>query len=328
MAEAHRIRRAQDDRAGSGLTDRTVGSLGAVNPPIARTEDAARPIGRTKNAARPIGVFDSGVGGLSVLNALQAEMPHERFVYFADTAHAPYGERGDDHVAARTRAVTRHLIDVYGIKAMVVACNTATAAAIHLLRADHAMLPLVGVEPALKPAVKISRTRCIAVLATRSTLASAKFKALHSSLAGQAAFSLVPCDGLAAAIEANDGAAIASLCARYTGAAGTFGSDAGQLDTLVLGCTHYPFVTEQLRADTGAAVHFIDTGTPVAQQTRRLMAASDQLADDAEHGEHAPGPALLLTSGSPLQLDEAASRWLLGPAARAFFSSVAASAVA
>lgn len=287
---------------------------------------------------RPVGVFDSGIGGFSVLNALQAELPNERFVYFADTAHAPYGERGDDYVATRTRAVTRHLVDAHDIKAMVVACNTATAAAIHLLRVDHAALPLVGVEPALKPAVAISRTRRIAVLATRGTLASAKFNALLASLAAQADFSLVPCDGLAAAIEANDAAGIASLCARYAAAAGTFGIAAGEVDTLVLGCTHYPFVAEQLRASTGAEVHYIDTGAPVAQQTRRLLAASQQLAVSATRQEDTADATdttrdrtrttLLLTSGHPSQLDAAASRWLLRSAAPAAVFSAAAMAAA
>ena len=136
---------------------------------------------------RPIGVFDSGVGGLSVLNALRAELPHERFVYFADTAHAPYGERSEAYVAERTRAVARQLVADHAIKALVVACNTATAAAVHLLRTDHPQLPLVGLEPALKPAVAQSRTRHIAVLATRGTLASRKFDALRASLADQAA---------------------------------------------------------------------------------------------------------------------------------------------
>lgn len=267
----------------------------------------------------PIGVFDSGVGGLSVLNALRAELPHEHFVYFADTAHAPYGERSEAYVAERTRAVARHLIDRHHIKALVVACNTATAAAIHLLRADHPELPLVGVEPALKPAVARSQTRRIAVLATRGTLASRKFEALQASLAGQATFSLVPCDGLAAAIETVDATKIIALCAQYTGAAGTFGIESGQIDTLVLGCTHYPFVAAELRVHTGDGVHFIDTGAPVAQQTRRLLTLAGQLAT----GE---GSVQLLTSGSAPSLDAIAARWLAQPAADASTALAAASA--
>ena len=118
----------------------------------------------------PVGVFDSGVGGLSVLAALRAELPHEHFVYFADTAYAPYGERGDAYVIERSRAVVEHLQREHGIKALVVACNTATTAAIHLLRADHPDLPIVGLEPGLKPAVAASRTGHVSVLATRGTV--------------------------------------------------------------------------------------------------------------------------------------------------------------
>ena len=252
----------------------------------------------------PIGVFDSGVGGLSVLNALRTELPRERFVYFADTGHAPYGERGDAYVAARSLAVTRQLVERHAIKALVVACNTATAAAIHLLRAAWPALPLVGVEPALKPAVALSATGHIAVLATRGTLDSAKFGALRATLAGKAMFRLVPCDGLARAIEASDTAEVAALCVRYVTAAGPFGSLPGQVDTVVLGCTHYPFAAEELRRHAGSAVRFIDTGAPVAVQTRRLLTAANALADT-----HL-ADLQLETSGAPEALAAAAAQWL------------------
>jgi glutamate racemase len=259
---------------------------------------------------RPIGVFDSGVGGLSVLNALRAELPHERFVYFADTAHAPYGERGDAFVAGRTSAIARHLIDAHAIKALVVACNTATAAAIHQLRADYPTLPLVGIEPALKPAVAASQTGRIAVIATRVTIESRKFNALRDSLAARAYFSSVPCDGLAGAIERNDTDRIVTLCEKYLGAAGRFGSEPGQIDTLVIGCTHYLFIASELRRWTGDAVRFIDTGVPVAQQTRRLLQGPGQLKTQGN------GQVLLLTSGEPEALDDAAARWVHGPVER------------
>ncbi len=252
----------------------------------------------------PIGVFDSGVGGLSVLNALRAELPSERFVYFADTGHAPYGERGDAYVAARSLAVAQQLVERHAIKALVVACNTATAAAIHLLRAAWPALPLVGVEPALKPAVTLSATGHIAVLATRGTLDSAKFGTLHAVLAGQATFRLVPCDGLARAIEVCDAAEIAALCARYMAAAGPFGASPGQVDTVVLGCTHYPFAAGELRRHAGGAVRFIDTGVPVALQTRRLLTATNMLAETGATDLH------LETSGAPEALAAAAAQWL------------------
>jgi glutamate racemase len=259
---------------------------------------------RVASAARPIGVFDSGIGGLSVLDALRAELPQERFVYFADAANAPYGERGDTFVAERTLAIVADLVERHAIKALVVACNTATAAAIHLVRAACAAMPVVGVEPALKPAVALSTSKHIGVLATRGTLESLKFRTLHDALAGQASFRLVPCDGLAGAIEASDDEQIAELCARYMRVAGPFGAAAQKVDTLVLGCTHYPFVAEELRSHAGDAVRFIDTGAPVAQQTRRLLAAAQQLAQDGE------GAVVLETSGSREALAAAAGRWL------------------
>jgi hypothetical protein len=183
--------------------------------------DAGEPAGAA------IGVFDSGIGGLSVLTALRTELPHENFVYFADAGHAPYGERDEAHAARRSIAVARELLAAHRIKALVVACNTATAAAIHLLRQTYPSLPLVGVEPALKPAVAASRTHRIAVLATRGTVTSRKFEALRESLAGKAEFVVVACDGLATAVEQGDATAIAALCARYVAEAGRFGRAGG-----------------------------------------------------------------------------------------------------
>jgi len=254
----------------------------------------------------PVGVFDSGVGGLSVLAALRAELPHENFVYFADTAYAPYGERGDAYVIERSRAVVEHLLREHGIKALVVACNTATTAAIHLLRADHPDLPIVGLEPGLKPAVASSRTGHISVLATRGTLASAKYANLRASFAGSADVRPVPCDGLVKAIEGFDSAGIAALSERYMAEAGPFGDGPGEVDTVVLGCTHYPLVKEELGKHAPATLRFIDTGVPVAQQTRRLLASAGRLAD----GTGAAGNLLLQSSGDVAVLEAAAARWL------------------
>lgn len=250
----------------------------------------------------PVGVFDSGIGGLSILKALRAELPHEDFVYIADSGHAPYGERDDVHVIERSRAITAHLRAQYGIKALVIACNTATAAAIHLLRAEHPDLPIIGVEPALKPAVTHSHTGRIGVMATRGTLSSAKFRSLVESLAGQADFVCQPCDGLADAIEREDTTKIIALCADYTKAIGQFGTEIGQIDTLVLGCTHYPFIGEHLRKQVGPDVQLIDNGEPVARQTRRMLKSLS--ATDA------PGQCTLLTTGDPTVLQQVARHWL------------------
>jgi glutamate racemase len=264
----------------------------------------------------PIGVFDSGVGGLSVLQALRAELPHERFVYFADSGHAPYGERGDAFVIARSLAITAELVQRHHIKALVVACNTATAAAIQDLRSAHPQLPIVGVEPALKPALVATRTGHIGVVATRGTLASPKFGTLLASLAGQAEFRTQPCDGLAWAIEQQpaDAARVRALCERYVGALGRFGQGQGQIDTLVLGCTHYVFAREVLQGLAGPDVTLIDTGAPVARQTRRLLAQAGTLAP--EDGVPTPAATTWLSTGEPAQLDAAAARWLGCGAAR------------
>lgn len=259
----------------------------------------------------PIGVFDSGVGGLSVLAALRAELPHESFVYFADTAYAPYGERGDAYVIERSRTVVGHLVREHRIKALVVACNTATTAAIHLMRAENPDLPIVGLEPGLKPAVAASRTGHVAVMATRGTLASAKYAALRASFAGSADVRSVPCDGLVKAIEGFDAAGIAALCERYMNEAGPFGDGPTDVDTLVLGCTHYPLVKEELRRHAPVTLRIIDTGVPVALQTRRLLASAGQLADGGT------GALRLQGSGNAAVLDAAAAHWLGLPAATA-----------
>ena len=280
-------------------------------------------------ASSPIGVFDSGVGGLSVLRALLAAMPHERFVYLADSANAPYGERGDAFVAARTHAITEYLCQQHHIKALVVACNTATAAAIHEVRSSHPELPLVGLEPAVKPALAVTKTGHVGVIGTRGTLTSAKFGKLMASLADQAHFVVQPCDGLAHAIERSVALPAAApdspvsttetgaLCERYVQAMGSFGAGPGQMDTLVLGCTHYIFVAHELRALVGQEVQFIETGEPVARQTRRLLEAAGLLALPPS-GQHTspegPEPVQLLTTGPVAMMQAAAQRWLNLPA--------------
>jgi glutamate racemase len=252
----------------------------------------------------PIGVFDSGIGGLSILKALLAELPGEDFVYVADSGHAPYGERDPEHVIARSRAIARYLLEQHQIKALVVACNTATAAAIHLLRQQYPELPIIGVEPALKPATTLSQTRRIGVMATRGTLNSPKFRALLDSLQGPVDFINQPCDGLADAIERGDAPKVEALCKEYAGAMGVFGSRPGQIDTLVLGCTHYPFAAHYLRSLLGPQVQLIDSGEPVARQTRRLLQTHAAL------GSHATQHIQFFATGHPEHLQATARDWL------------------
>jgi glutamate racemase len=253
---------------------------------------------------QPLGVFDSGVGGLSILRALRAELPGEDFVYFSDAGHAPYGEKAEGFVSDRSLAIAVDLLEQHRIKGLVVACNTATAAAVHLLRAQHTHLPVVGVEPALKPAAALTKTGKVAVLATRGTLSSAKFQALQASLADQAEFTCVPCDGLAAAIEADDQDQVRALCRKYTLEVCCFGTGAGEIDTLVLGCTHYPFAADVFRELLGPAIQLVETGEPVARQTRRLLEAQGLLKAGGT------GAVRWQTTGSAEALRGAASRWL------------------
>jgi glutamate racemase len=251
-----------------------------------------------------VGVFDSGVGGLSVLRALRAELPSVRFTYLADSLCAPYGERGADWVARRSHAITDWLRQQDPIDALVVACNTATALAIDGLRAGHADLPIVGVEPAIKPAIELSRSGHVGVLATRGTLGSGRYLALRQRLLGAAERPLhihdQPCDGLARAIEQDDADSVARLGRQYVEAVRRM---APSLDTLVLGCTHYPFAADILQAAAGATVRLVDTGEAVARRTRHVLQM------------HLPGLPLhtesaLLTTGVPDALSAAAHRWL------------------
>ncbi|MEY3613457.1 MAG: Glutamate racemase, partial [Pseudomonadota bacterium] len=208
----------------------------------------------------PIGVFDSGIGGLSVLPALRAALPHEHLLYWADSEHAPYGEKGDDFVRLRSLAITEHLVKAHSIKALVVACNTATAATIAALRSTYPQLPIVGLEPALKPAAQLTRTGRVGVMATQGTVSSEKFQRLLHSLEGQANFVVQPCPGLALAIEnsahpdtqTQAHETVHGLLQRFTQAMGRFGAQPGEIDTLVLGCTHYVFVQDALQRIVGA----------------------------------------------------------------------------
>ena len=277
----------------------------------------------------PIGIFDSGVGGLSVLQALRHELPHEQFVYLADSGNAPYGDaRGDAFVQERTQAIAQHLRQQHDIKILVIACNTATAAAVELLRQQMPELPVIGVEPAIKPASFSSQTHHVGVMATRGTVSSQRVARLVTEHSQRAQFHLQACDGLAKAIERSteqplpsdaETTEIRALCANYTQALGQFGQKTGQMDTLVLGCTHYVFVKDDLRALLGPDIQLLDTGAPVARQTRRMLEQRSLLA--AEDHESAAAQELaqaaqiqLLTTGALPALQAAAQRWLDLPA--------------
>lgn len=243
-----------------------------------------------RNAA-PIGVFDSGVGGLSVLRAIRAALPHETLLYCADSHYAPYGERDDAFIAGRTLGIGRWLAEQH-VKAIVVACNTATAHTVSMLR-ECLRMPIVGVEPGIKPAALHSRTRVAGVLATASTLSSERFNALLAQYSGDCRFVCQPGHGLVEAIEAGDTRSPPVMqrlaaCLAPILAAGA--------DTLVLGCTHYPFLLEGVRTLVAGRLHVIDTSDAIARQLVRRLAeerllAEASVADEATQPGGAAAPA-------------------------------------
>lgn len=227
--------------------------------------------------AAPIGIFDSGVGGLSVLRHIQAQLPHENLLYFADSGFAPYGGKPEEFIVNRALAITDFLLQ-HDAKAIVVACNTATAAAIKALRARYPHLPLVGAEPGLKPAAALTTNNMIGVLATEGTLASSKFKQLSEYVSARTGVRVLTqaCIGLADQIEKGElqSAATTLLVQRYVAPLIAQGAD-----TLVLGCTHYPFVRPLIQDAicrlTSHPVSIIDTGLPIALQLARLLTQHD-----------------------------------------------------
>ena len=251
-----------------------------------------------------IGIFDSGVGGLSVMQAIRARLPQAELLYAADTAHAPYGDRSEDFLCDRSERIARFLCD-QGAQMIVVACNTATAAAVARLRAGSPTLAVVGVEPGVKPAVGLSVARRIGVLATTRTLASEKFRRLAQAHADGATLVLQPCPGLADAIEAADaqGSGLDVLVERYCAPL----RDAG-VDVAVLGCTHYVFARALFeRALPG--VQLVDTAEAVARQTARFATALVERGE-ADAGAPDEPPLRAWSSGSPHVLADFARRWL------------------
>lgn len=241
-------------------------------------------------ADAPIGVFDSGVGGLSVLREIRRELPSEDLLYVADSGHAPYGDKSPEAIEARAAAISRFLIGE-GAKAVVVACNTATGAAARLLRARYPV-PIVAMEPAVKPAVELTRSGVVGVLATRRTLASDSFSDLLGRIGGAAEVLLQPCPGLVEQVEAGDldGEATRALLRDYLGPLIERGAD-----TIVLGCTHYPHLKPLIGELAGPGVAVLDSGAAVARQVRRRLVSAGLLAAEGRRGSER-----FWTSGCPV----------------------------
>jgi glutamate racemase len=245
-----------------------------------------------------IGVFDSGLGGLSVLAALVEALPQADFAYYADTAHVPYGNKEDGFIQDRVLAIGDTLV-AGGCGLLVVACNTATAAAVQALRAAHPQIPVVGVEPGIKPAAQGTRSGRIAVLATVATANSQRLKHLIRDHAGQVEVFVEPCPGWATHVEMlqlDDPALATDVRSRVEPLL-----EQG-VDRIVLGCTHYSFLAPLLSEVAGTRAELVDVAAAVARQTRRLAAS---LA-------HGAGRLQLHASAHPERLHAALPRLQLG----------------
>lgn len=225
----------------------------------------------------PIGVFDSGVGGISVLKHIHLLLPHENLIYLADSAYAPYGNKTAEFIQQRTLEIAEFLIHK-GAKALVIACNTATAAAAETLRAKY-KLPIIGMEPAVKSAAVASKNGIIGVLATVGTLKSSQFAALLESYGRNVKVVTQACLGLVECVERGelDANSTLKLIQQYCNPLLIEGAD-----TIVLGCTHYPFLRPLIEQVVGKDVQIIDTGSAVARHLQARLLGDHLLAVASE----------------------------------------------
>lgn len=229
------------------------------------------------NDVRPIAVFDSGVGGISVLRELRLLLPDENYIYFGDSANAPYGSKEPEEVKRLVKANIKMLYKK-GIKAVVIACNTATSVAVDDLRKEYDM-PVIGVEPALKPAVLYKENSVVAVMATPITLHEEKFKKLTEHYSDRARIIPVECSLLAGYVE--KGILSGSEIENYIS---SLFSGLGHIDSVVLGCTHYPFVRRAIEKAVGPCVKIFDGGAGTARETKRRLEERKILKTDGKKG--------------------------------------------
>jgi glutamate racemase len=254
-------------------------------------------------SARSVGIFDSGVGGLSVAREIRRALPAEDLVYVADTAYCPYGDRPEEEIVARSLAIGHHL-EAAGAKVLVVACNTASGAALEILR-ERLSIPVVGMEPALKPAVRLSSSGRVGVMATSGTLRSARFARLVESYADGAEVHAEACPGLVDLVEDGvlEGPELEARLAELTAPLRSAG-----VDTVVLGCTHYPFVRDAIARMLGSRVRLLDSGEAIARRTRQILAEAGELEAERE------GTFRFCTTGRVEEVAPVVSRLWPGPA--------------
>lgn len=246
--------------------------------------------------AHPIAVFDSGLGGLTVLRALRQQLPHEDFLYFADTRFLPYGDRPESFLRERGVQIAEALAG-RGAKALVIACNTATAVAAEAIRAAMP-IPVIALEPGVKPAAALSQRGVVGVLATTRTLRSERFQRLVGTHAKHLEVIAQPCPGLAEAIEAGgaESERVETLLDEFVAPLAAAGAD-----VVVLGCTHYPWVESAIARRLPPGAILLDTGDAVARQLERILTAAGLLG-----GGH--GHLRLATSGAPRQVQATVDR--------------------
>lgn len=246
----------------------------------------------------PIGVFDSGVGGLSVLREIRRELPGEDLLYVADSGFAPYGDRPRDFITARAETIVEFFIGER-VKAIVIACNTATVVAIQTLRSRYP-IAMVAIEPAVKPATEITRSGVIGVLATSQTLASERFSRLVESYGKGVEILLQPCPGLMEQVEKGelDGVGTKALVTRYVSSLLDQGAD-----TIVLGCTHYPFLLPVISAVAGPTVSIVDPSVAVARELHRRLRSGELLSSKGVLGIER-----FWTSGVPGQVESVVAK--------------------
>jgi glutamate racemase len=254
-----------------------------------------------------IGMFDSGVGGLSVLRAVRAQLPAEAVIYLADQARVPYGPRPLTEVRRFSEQITRYLL-AEGAQLIIVACNTASAAALHYLRQVFPQVPFVGMEPAVKPAAEQTRSGIVGVLATPATFQGDLYASVVERFAAGVTLLQHTCPGLVQQIEAGE---LETPTTRRILAAALQPMLAQGIDTIVLGCTHYPFVIPLIQELAGDGVRVIDPAPAVARQAARLLEARG-----LRHDYPPPAPLRLLTTGDPARLQALLPR-LLGAAENA-----------
>jgi glutamate racemase len=227
-----------------------------------------------------LGIFDSGLGGLSVYQEVRLRMPHADILYYADSAHVPYGSKPPEFIQERSLAITQ-LLRERGCCAVVVACNTATAAAATLLRERFPQLPIIGMEPAVKPAVAATRSGIVGVLATVGTLQSARFAALLEKYSSQHTVITQAGTGLVECVERGDfqSQQVRGLLEKYLGALLAQGAD-----VIVLGCTHYPFLRPLVQEIVGPEVRVIDTGAAVALRLEQQLSERGLLMSAGQAG--------------------------------------------